>query len=100
MPNNSQLVNAIEYFHYPPPDGPKSMRGIANRFGVPPSTLQRAIKNGVPSRSGPNTILSQEEEQELVGYCINMQRLGFGLTRSSINYTILEMVRISGRKHP
>ena len=100
MPNHTQLANALEFFNYPTPDGPKSMRGIASRFGVPPSTLQRAIKNGIPSRSGPNTILTKEEEEELVGYCINMQRLGFGLTRSAINYTVLEMVRLGGCKHP
>ncbi|CAI2200149.1 7254_t:CDS:1, partial [Funneliformis geosporum] len=33
-------------------------------------------------------------------YCINMQKLGFGLTRQGVNHCIIEIMRINKRKHP
>ncbi|RUS19240.1 hypothetical protein BC937DRAFT_87787, partial [Endogone sp. FLAS-F59071] len=39
------------------------------------------------------TILTTEEEEELVGYCLNMQQLGFGLTRAIVNQAVLEIVK-------
>ncbi|CAG8536939.1 12096_t:CDS:2, partial [Cetraspora pellucida] len=45
-------------------------------------TLRRAVKNRLPKHTGPKTVLSKHEEEQLVGYCKNMQKLEFGLTRS------------------
>jgi hypothetical protein len=98
--HTTQVANALEYYQYPSANGPQSIRGIAKYFGINETTLRRAIKNGVPSHSGPTTILTKEEEEQLVGYCLNMQRLGFGLTKSSINYTVLEMIHHTSRKYP
>jgi DDE superfamily endonuclease len=69
-------------------------------FDLPETTLRRARKNGVPARRGPPTILTYEEEQEIVGYCLNMQKLGFGLTKAAVNFTIMQLLRTQGRDHP
>ena len=54
-----------------------SVRRVALEYGLAPQTLRDAIaRGGVPNRSGPSTILTAEEERELVGYCLNMQKLG------------------------
>jgi hypothetical protein len=73
---------------------------VAGWFGISDGSLCLAIKKGPPSNRGPKTVLTSEEEDELVGYCLNMQQLGFGLTKASVNYTVLEMLRLGGREHP
>jgi DDE superfamily endonuclease len=77
-----------------------SIRQVAKRFGIKESTLRNAIKNGVPKRPGPPTVLTEEEERQLAGYCLNMQRLGFGLTKATINVKVLEILRAGNRNHP
>src|SRR6201985_649172 len=76
----------------------KSIRHIAVRFELTNTTLRRSLKKGIPTHSGLVTVLTTEEENELVGYCLNMQQLGFGLTKSSVNYTVLQIVK--NCKHP
>ncbi|CAG8475089.1 6839_t:CDS:2, partial [Cetraspora pellucida] len=52
-------------------------------YNDPTSTLRCAIKKGgPPNHRGPSTILTEHEENQLVGYCMNMQQLEFGLTKS------------------
>jgi hypothetical protein len=78
-----------------------TVNGTANRFGLSEATLRRAINNGGPLNcSGPAKYLTDHEEQQLVGYCMNMQRLGFGLTKSGVNYCVLEIFRQNKRFHP
>lgn len=73
---------------------------VAKMFDLPKTTFRRAVNNGVPKRPGPPTILTEEEEQELTGYCLNLQKLGFGLTRSAVNYTVMQIIQLDGRNHP
>lgn len=80
---------------------PLSHREIARKFGVAETTLRRAIANGtVPKRSGPETVLTEYEERELAGYALNMQQLGFGLTKPAINTKIMEIIHRKNRQHP
>ena len=58
------------------------------------------MANGLPGRQGPPKVLSEEEERELVGYCLNLQKLGFGLTRKSVNYSVMQILELAGRDHP
>src|SRR6184192_3203008 len=90
------IANNLEYYRQP---NHNSIRSIANHFGIKEFQLRHAIKNGLLSHQGPATVLTPEEEEELVGYCLNMQRIGFGLTKSTID-TILEMIKLSGHNHP
>ncbi|CAG8453500.1 3907_t:CDS:2 [Cetraspora pellucida] len=45
------------------------------------------------------TILSHKEMQ-LVGYCLNMQSLEFSLTRSGVNYCVIEIVKSNNHENP
>ena len=93
------IQEAIQYYQRSSfSENPVSIQSTARRFGLPESTLRRVLQNGIPTHSGPITVLTAEEEEELVGYCLNMQQLGFGLTKSSVNYAVLQMVK--GRGHP
>ncbi|CAG8485974.1 16342_t:CDS:2 [Cetraspora pellucida] len=78
-----------------------SIRAITSRFRILSTTLRHAVKNnGLPNYRGPATILSTHEEQQLVGYCKNMQKLGFGLTRLGVNYCIMNIVKSNNHNHP
>src|SRR6185369_5692421 len=57
-------------------------------------------KETVPNRSGPSTILTVNEENELVGYCLNMQKIGFGLTKAAVNTMVMQILNSQHRKHP
>ena len=51
-----------------------SINSVVKNFGIPETTLRQAVKNGGPPKHrGPSTILTEHEENQLVGYCINMQ---------------------------
>ena len=78
-----------------PNSKPPSVNSVAKSFGIPETTLRRAVKNNGPlNRSGPPNILTEHEENQLAGYCINIQRLGFGLTRSGVNHCIRGVTKI------
>jgi hypothetical protein len=80
---------------------PLSVRRVALEYGIPAQTLRDAVaKNTISKRSGPPTILTSEEENELVGYCLNMQKIGFGLTKNAVNTMVMQIVSSQHRKHP
>ena len=58
-----------------------SIHRVAFEFGIANQTLRDTINNGVPNCHGPSTILTAYEEKEIAGYCLNMQQLGFELTK-------------------
>ncbi|CAG8772268.1 16479_t:CDS:2, partial [Racocetra fulgida] len=90
-----------ELNNYPSNSKRPSINSVAKSFGIPEATLRRAVKNGnPPNRTGPPTILTKHEEDQLAGYCINVQKLGFGLTRSGVNHCVMEILRLSKRPHP
>src|SRR5205823_7066057 len=77
-----------------------SIRLVALEYGLAPQTLRDAvIKGAVPNRPGPPTVLTAEEE-ELVGYCLNMQKLGFGFTKAAVNTMIVKIIKEQHRRHP
>src|ERR1700761_4844081 len=74
---------------------------IAEEFGIPRTTFREALARGSPAnRSGPPTILTAEEESEIVGYSLNMQKLGFGLTKQAVNTLIMKFLQEKPREHP
>jgi hypothetical protein len=80
---------------------PPSHRSIAKKYGIPETTLRRAIENDGPlDRPGPAKVLTDYKEEQLVGYCLNMQRLGFGLTRSGVNQCVMDIIRQNNQPHP
>src|SRR5262249_38103959 len=101
MSSRDQLSAAFRAFCSIESDSKRpSVNGIAKKFGVPEPTLRRAVHSGHVHRPGRQTILTEYEEKQLAGYCINMQRLGFGLTKSGVNHTVMEILRVNGRVHP
>ncbi|CAG8450787.1 10101_t:CDS:1, partial [Gigaspora rosea] len=81
------IREALDEINKYPSNSRPSINSVAKSFGIPEASLRRAVKNGnPPNRTGPPTILTEHEEEQLAGYCINVQKLGFGLTRSGVNY--------------
>ncbi|CAG8569825.1 15664_t:CDS:1 [Racocetra fulgida] len=79
---------------------PSSKRSIARDFGIPESTLRHAILNSGPLNCPePNKVLTDHEEEQLVGYCLNMQRIGFGLSKSGVNFCVLKIICKNGHPH-
>src|ERR1043165_8357412 len=77
------------------PDGFKisSTRSIARDYDIHEATLRCAIKNDSPLPCpGRTKILTNYEKKQLVGYCLNMQKLSFGLTKSGVNQCIMDIV--------
>ncbi|CAG8522669.1 3063_t:CDS:2 [Cetraspora pellucida] len=77
-----------------------NVNAAAAKFGISETTLRRAVKNSYHNHHGPTTILSSYEKEQLVGYCKNMQRLGFGLTKSGVNHCVMEILKNNKRNHP
>jgi hypothetical protein len=66
-----------------PGSGTSSVRKLTKDFDLAETTLRRAIQNdGHVNRPGRAKILTDHEEEQLTGYCLNMRKLGFGLTKS------------------
>ncbi|CAG8747288.1 1246_t:CDS:2 [Cetraspora pellucida] len=59
-----------------------STKSIVQNYGIPETTLRCVIKNDGPTRPGCIKVLTDYEKKQLVNYCLNMQKLNFGLTRS------------------
>ena len=51
-------------------------------------------------RSGPPTVLTQLEEDELSSYCVRMADMDFGLLQSDIMANAFKIAEASRRKHP
>lgn len=75
-----------------------STLSVALQFGIAETTLRRAVSKGIGSLGRP-TILSDYEERELAGYALNMQQLGFGLTKAAMNTKIMEIVQFNPRQY-
>src|SRR4051812_9093999 len=86
------ITNALDFLRNQssntPPKACLSIPQVAKMYGVTESTLRCSIKNGVPQYNGPPTILTEEEEHQLAGYCLNMQQLGFSLSKATINIKV------------
>ncbi|CAG8812453.1 15979_t:CDS:1, partial [Cetraspora pellucida] len=78
-----------------------SHRSLAKKYGIPETTFKCTIKNSGPlDHLGSAKVLTDHKEQQLVGYCLNMQRLGFGLARLGVNQYVMDIVHQSNRSHP
>ena len=56
-----------------------SLRSIAEKYGVPKSTLERKVKDLKPGKFGGQTVLAQEEENILVKVLFKCAEWGFPL---------------------
>lgn len=61
-----------------------SVRGAAERCGVPESTLRDKLVQRHPKANGSPTALSFAEEEALSNHLIYMAECGYGLNRSQV----------------
>ena len=61
--------------------GGMSVQEAAKLYNLPFETLRRVVgKVDLECKSGPPTVLTEHEEDELASYCVKMSDMGFGLT--------------------
>ena len=79
-----------------------NVREAARLYNLPFETLRRRVVEKVPleCRSGPPTVLTEADENELALYCVKMADMGFGLARSDVMAVAFKIAETSGRKHP
>ena len=82
--------------------GGMSVREAAMLYNLPYETLRRRVveKVDLECRSGPPTVLTEREEDELASYCVKMADMGFGLSQSDVMVVAFKIAEASGRKHP
>lgn len=74
----------------------------ARRFGVPKSTIRSRTKMNPRNvvRSGPQSILTSEEEDEIQKWIFDMQRRGFPVTQEMLMGTVQQILIAQPRKNP
>ena len=62
------------------------VRESARLYNVPYETLRRRVNGSVKPgcKPGPGTILTEEEEDQLARYLLDMAEMGFGLNRETV----------------
>ena len=83
----------------------KSERMTSIKFGVPRQTLRRHIikvKNGegVSKRLGTKTVLSEDQEEELVSLILYFEERLFGCTRPDVRSLVYQFCEVNGITHP
>ena len=80
----------------------RGLREAARLHNIPVETLRRHTNGSVEvgARPGPATILTDEEEDMLVKYLVEMADMGYGLTRETVMELAFTIVQKSERKNP
>ena len=80
----------------------KGLREASRMHNVPVETLRRRVTGSVAMgcKPGPATILSDEEEDLLCEYIINIADIGYDLTREDVQRLACKIAEKNGRKHP
>ncbi len=79
--SEESMIAAMKYVE----DG-KGLRVASRLYNVPVETLRRRVTGAVQvgCRPGPATVLTEEEEDRLSHYLMEMAEMGFGLTREDV----------------
>jgi hypothetical protein len=78
-----------------------SIRKTAEAYGIPYSTLRDHHKGLVQKRfAGRPTVLTYQEEREIVQSCIVLQEMGFPLDRSSLASVVSDYLKDIARENP
>jgi len=83
-------------------DSGSGLRAASRLYNVPVETLRRRVTGAVQigCRPGPVTVLTEEEEDQLSRYLVQMAEMGFGLTREDVMRVAYSIVERSHRQHP
>ena len=78
------------------------LRESARLYNVPVESLRRRVVSSVDldCKSGPPTVLNEDEEDRLAQYVVEMADMGFGLSPEDVRYTAFRIADASGRPHP
>jgi hypothetical protein len=73
--------------------GKLSVRGASTKHGIPRSTLHDHLSGTSTKRyGGPSTVLTAEEEKEIVRSCLVMQEFGFPLNRELVSRVVKDFL--------
>ncbi|VEN54906.1 unnamed protein product [Callosobruchus maculatus] len=104
--------NEIKFFKYSENDlfravhsiksGEISLNYASKLYGIPKSTLSNKLNKKVPMerKMGPTTILTKEEEEELVIWILNKAKLGFPLSGEDVKDSIQNVLKQCPRPNP
>ena len=78
------------------------LRETSRLYNVPVETLRRRVNGSVSidCRPGPSTVLTEEEEEHLANYLVQMSDMGFGLSPDAVKNIAYRIVEKNNRKHP
>ena len=97
--SKEQLENALQKIRSS--NGKSSIRSTAHKYGIPVTTLHNHLrKTSTTVGAGRPTVLTSEEEREIVYCCQVLQEVGFGLTRAGVSRVVHDYVTDIGRHHP
>ena len=79
-----------------------TIREASKLYNVPFETLRRRVNGSVIAgcKPGPATVLTEEEEERLASYLIQMGQMGFGLSRETVICLAFKITDTTQRKHP
>ena len=75
-------------------------RQLARLYNIPVETLRRRVNGSVKpgSKSGPGTILTEEEEDKLAAYLVTMADMGYGIKRDMVMEMAFMITEKNNRK--
>ena len=79
-----------------------TIREASKLYNVAFETLRRRVNGSVipGCRPGPATVLTEQEEEHLASYLIQMAQMGFGLSSETVMCLVFKIVNTTQRKHP
>ena len=79
----------------------KGLRETSRLYNVPVETLRRRVTGAVEMgcRSGPPTVFTEEQEDQLSEHLVKVSEMGFGLTRDYILHLAFNMAELTGQSH-
>ncbi|CAC5405423.1 unnamed protein product [Mytilus coruscus] len=79
-----------------------SIRSASRQYNVPKTTIIDKLngRSSLQARSGPNPVLYDSEEEMLVHWVIDMEKIGYGQTKQQLLYTVKKILDHDGRKTP
>jgi transposase-like protein len=79
--------------------GNESMRKIGEKYNIPASSIRDWISGKTSSKKkGPRTVLSQEEENDIVNWCLQTQQTSHGITFYMLRKKVADVCQ--GRETP
>ena len=79
-----------------------SVRSLAKKYNIPRTTLQRHanLKKGSQIGVGRPTVLTTDEEREIVCCCQVLKEMGLGITREVVGAIVVDYLTTVGRGNP